>query len=138
MIRRPPRSTLFPYTTLFRSVLVAGRAAKRVHRDIHGRVELPQALRLDLVLGPLELVGHALHLSRREVLAELHRELVVAIEYTALARDAVFDVAADVLARVERRLLCKEARAESLGDPCVADKLAVDPRSEERRVGQEW
>src|SRR5256886_14468372 len=25
MIRRPPRSTLFPYTTLFRSVLVNGR-----------------------------------------------------------------------------------------------------------------
>src|SRR3712207_7236925 len=24
MIRRPPRSTLFPYTTLFRSVVVAG------------------------------------------------------------------------------------------------------------------
>src|SRR5437667_5428992 len=29
MIRRPPRSTLFPYTTLFRSIVVAslGRAA---------------------------------------------------------------------------------------------------------------
>src|SRR5436309_6467207 len=26
MIRRPPRSTLFPYTTLFRSVTVARRA----------------------------------------------------------------------------------------------------------------
>src|SRR2546422_8212416 len=26
MIRRPPRSTLFPYTTLFRSLLVGGRA----------------------------------------------------------------------------------------------------------------
>src|SRR5256885_12242822 len=26
MIRRPPRSTLFPYTTLFRSGLVAGKA----------------------------------------------------------------------------------------------------------------
>src|SRR5256885_2676844 len=25
MIRRPPRSTLFPYTTLFRSVLLDGR-----------------------------------------------------------------------------------------------------------------
>ena len=25
MIRRPPRSTLFPYTTLFRSELAAGR-----------------------------------------------------------------------------------------------------------------
>src|SRR5258708_24597467 len=27
MIRRPPRSTLFPYTTLFRSVVEAGAAA---------------------------------------------------------------------------------------------------------------
>src|SRR5256886_14572330 len=27
MIRRPPRSTLFPYTTLFRSVLVQGDAS---------------------------------------------------------------------------------------------------------------
>src|SRR3712207_8722320 len=26
MIRRPPRSTLFPYTTLFRSAIVAGDA----------------------------------------------------------------------------------------------------------------
>src|SRR2546421_12408105 len=31
MIRRPPRSTLFPYTTLFRSCVVAGaRAGMRV------------------------------------------------------------------------------------------------------------
>src|SRR5688572_32042304 len=29
MIRRPPRSTLFPYTTLFRSRLLAGDAALR-------------------------------------------------------------------------------------------------------------
>src|SRR2546425_6610103 len=29
MIRRPPRSTLFPYTTLFRSV--------HLHRDVHGQ-----------------------------------------------------------------------------------------------------
>src|SRR6516165_5759425 len=27
MIRRPPRSTLFPYTTLFRSIVPVGRAA---------------------------------------------------------------------------------------------------------------
>src|SRR2546422_3609989 len=37
MIRRPPRSTLFPYTTLFRSTRIrsptprAGRAARRAH-----------------------------------------------------------------------------------------------------------
>src|SRR3712207_6912441 len=29
MIRRPPRSTLFPYTTLFRSVAKAGRGAPK-------------------------------------------------------------------------------------------------------------
>src|SRR3989442_4505775 len=28
MIRRPPRSTLFPYTTLFRSIVPASRLAK--------------------------------------------------------------------------------------------------------------
>src|SRR3712207_7986365 len=32
MIRRPPRSTLFPYTTLFRSDLVEHRAVGRVRR----------------------------------------------------------------------------------------------------------
>src|SRR3712207_7689402 len=35
MIRRPPRSTLFPYTTLFRS----GRAARRQHRRSEGRAQ---------------------------------------------------------------------------------------------------
>src|SRR5438876_1991820 len=33
MIRRPPRSTLFPYTTLFRSVLVLLRDGE--HDDLH-------------------------------------------------------------------------------------------------------
>src|SRR2546427_9143038 len=30
MIRRPPRSTLFPYTTLFRSVFLMGQKVRRV------------------------------------------------------------------------------------------------------------
>src|SRR5690242_21513575 len=39
MIRRPPRSTLFPYTTLFRSRGPAsrGRAARRCSRAPHQR-----------------------------------------------------------------------------------------------------
>src|SRR2546426_8431425 len=42
MIRRPPRSTLFPYTTLFRSVLVQGELARARailigSRDVSGR-----------------------------------------------------------------------------------------------------
>src|SRR3712207_8898343 len=33
MIRRPPRSTLFPYTTLFRSVGISDAEARRRHSD---------------------------------------------------------------------------------------------------------
>src|SRR6266404_4868853 len=36
MIRRPPRSTLFPYTTLFRNLRAPRRAAQRLH-EIAGR-----------------------------------------------------------------------------------------------------
>src|SRR2546422_1652894 len=32
MIRRPPRSTLFPYTTLFRSILVVLRCPRRLEQ----------------------------------------------------------------------------------------------------------
>src|SRR5258708_34067277 len=33
MIRRPPRSTLFPYTTLFRSVMISGLRAAAALKD---------------------------------------------------------------------------------------------------------
>src|SRR5256885_16926969 len=43
MIRRPPRSTLFPYTTLFRSVIVGDRArytsAAKEHGSLARRVK---------------------------------------------------------------------------------------------------
>src|SRR2546428_5092798 len=42
MIRRPPRSTLFPYTTLFRSDRIeARRAARGIHagHDAHARAQ---------------------------------------------------------------------------------------------------
>src|SRR5256885_11720297 len=55
MIRRPPRSTLFPYTTLFRSEPVLRRALQRLrHRPhAHARVPLPsrRRKRLHAVLG---------------------------------------------------------------------------------------
>src|SRR2546427_5372690 len=45
MIRRPPRSTLFPYTTLFRSIGVFGlRAAGEITLPVAGALlELPEA-----------------------------------------------------------------------------------------------
>src|SRR2546422_6890394 len=36
MIRRPPRSTLFPYTTLFRSLPGAGLAGSGIPLDVGG------------------------------------------------------------------------------------------------------
>src|SRR3712207_9261767 len=43
MIRRPPRSTLFPYTTLFRSQEcgVGQQHPARVHRDVTGQAVEP-------------------------------------------------------------------------------------------------
>src|SRR5256885_9458618 len=35
MIRRPPRSTLFPYTTLFRSVFVAEAASVLIQTSVY-------------------------------------------------------------------------------------------------------
>src|SRR3712207_7749303 len=53
MIRRPPRSTLFPYTTLFRSVEAVGEE----HEHALGEVRLDLAL----VHGRLLLVGQEHH-----------------------------------------------------------------------------
>src|SRR2546429_6990366 len=50
MIRRPPRSTLFPYTTLFRSVGLDG--ARDVFRHVVGQAEA-LVLRLLLQNGDL-------------------------------------------------------------------------------------
>src|SRR3989454_930376 len=66
MIRRPPRSTLFPYTTLFRSLV------RQEHR--HARaVPAPVEHLLRLVAGRIEVDGRRLEdarLSRLEVVAE--------------------------------------------------------------------
>src|SRR2546428_8024926 len=44
MIRRPPRSTLFPYTTLFRSVLEVARVDRGIRSGLRGYRRLPATL----------------------------------------------------------------------------------------------
>src|SRR2546422_11710024 len=56
MIRRPPRSTLFPYTTLFRSF--TRRLERRLERAGRMRVVDQHRERLSLVHG-VESSGHA-------------------------------------------------------------------------------
>src|SRR5687768_18107931 len=48
MIRRPPRSTLFPYTTLFRSELSAG-VAHEINNPLNGIINFAQLLKDDEV-----------------------------------------------------------------------------------------
>src|SRR2546430_14907083 len=43
MIRRPPRSTLFPYTTLFRSLHDAGNGRREVRRQMTTQPIAPEA-----------------------------------------------------------------------------------------------
>src|SRR2546425_2595880 len=53
MIRRPPRSTLFPYTTLFRSVVRHGLLAQRRHTErVRGKVPVLELRRFQPVQRP--------------------------------------------------------------------------------------
>src|SRR5260221_5307674 len=57
MIRRPPRSTLFPYTTLFRSedqgrVRVVGVAREEIHPTVD-----PAGTLLACAIGPILVIG---------------------------------------------------------------------------------
>src|SRR3712207_3752981 len=55
MIRRPPRSTLFPYTTLFRSHVVLPQAVRRVVPPLlNDFISLQKDVALVAILGPLE------------------------------------------------------------------------------------
>src|SRR3712207_8187081 len=76
MIRRPPRSTLFPYTTLFRSVAVVERGedlAGDLERSL--RQDLP-ALLEDLAERP---TGDVLHDDERLHVAAVGGQLLAGV-----------------------------------------------------------
>src|SRR5258705_13813923 len=53
MIRRPPRSTLFPYTTLFRSAVLGGRSLGP-REQLCARLRRPQLLRREIGFGDFQ------------------------------------------------------------------------------------
>src|SRR3712207_8965594 len=62
MIRRPPRSTLFPYTTLFRSLLGLAVRDGRIPRNPAERIPLPRVTRQEprfLTHDEVERLGEA-------------------------------------------------------------------------------
>src|SRR5256885_12039671 len=89
MIRRPPRSTLFPYTTLFRSLVVGPRAQHEVD-DL-----VAEILGIGNARGLLDL----LHLGVERVAVEGLAGIVVAVLAVLYPVVGVGDVAVeDVLA----------------------------------------
>src|SRR3712207_8466356 len=74
MIRRPPRSTLFPYTTLFRSAggAVVGHV---VERDVQGRAEVQVLHRVDAGTAVV-VVGTVAGVGEEHVAAAARAELV--------------------------------------------------------------
>mgnify|MGYP006982547753 CR=1 FL=1 len=68
MIRRPPRSTLFPYTTLFRSIKIFPQDPDFIPVDVHfkgiqfGKLILPPA---NIVMIPLVVDG-SIYLNKND------------------------------------------------------------------------
>src|SRR3712207_7077540 len=75
MIRRPPRSTLFPYTTLFRSLFDGGPPEARVYRQLRAA----GVRRLDLLVSTHQSRDHqgGLH----EVLDRIPTRLMIENTY---------------------------------------------------------
>src|SRR5256885_7656186 len=73
MIRRPPRSTLFPYTTLFRSTAVGGTVLDHEQSQRHGRPAVPAVLEaLRAAALPRDRLQVATAAQRRQGRSEEH------------------------------------------------------------------
>src|SRR2546425_6165156 len=109
MIRRPPRSTLFPYTTLFRSLphelrVLADRFRDRTENDPLPRERLPERGR------HRDAVEHGVHRNAGEPLLLFDRDAELC--------ERLHELRIHLLQAVELRL--------SLGRRVVADRLIVD------------
>src|SRR2546430_8733201 len=66
MIRRPPRSTLFPYTTLFRSRLLEQAGLVR-QRPRERAAHMPEQLRFEQALGDRDRKSTRLNSSHSQI-----------------------------------------------------------------------
>ena len=110
-----------------RDVGVRRRQPQRVHRELEPRIEVPAVGGLDVILNLALLLEDLLHLVRRQFLAELRVDLVVAVQERANLRDAFLDVPEHRLGRIEPRLLVQEADADALGRERLADESSDPP-----------
>src|SRR5690349_24177721 len=84
MLRRPPRSTLFPYTTLFRSEFeiqfVDDREIADLQRTQHGRKSSGFVVQARRTASPLQLVAQQFEVDRKSTrLNSSHVEISYAV-----------------------------------------------------------
>src|SRR5258706_16483430 len=101
MIRRPPRSTLFPYTTLFRSPRIdirIGRHARGLARQYHRRAQsAPRPAR-----GTAECLWHAVRGVAGDAVRLAHRPEIRVRVHGALHLVALIPRAVWLRARLRR------------------------------------
>src|SRR5258706_5154368 len=101
MIRRPPRSTLFPYTTLFRSPADPARDVRRPRPHVH-------VVRVEEVLGP-EVVGAGVHPRSEEHTSELQ---------------SLTNLVCRLLLEKKKKLAQPPHHTESIGGNCRTRRVA--------------
>src|SRR2546427_6884606 len=120
MIRRPPRSTLFPYTTLFRSARGAPADEGQLVADLHeGGPDVVEELdlhhRLETADGHPDRASHDVGLRERgvedPVRPELALQVVGDLEHPALA----LDEAETLLPRAVGHVLAEDQHARVPG-----------------------
>src|SRR3712207_8063416 len=79
MIRRPPRSTLFPYTTLFRSVRVERTQAGRLNG--HVVVDVPLGKSVEMVMAARQQGRVLTRSDRRNERSEEHTSELQSRQY---------------------------------------------------------
>src|SRR2546425_2118030 len=110
MIRRPPRSTLFPYTTLFRSRYITDRFLPDKAIDLVD--EAAAKLRTEIDSMPSELD----EILRRVMQLEIEREAL---------RKETDEASKQRLAKLERELANLKAEADAMKAKWQAEKRAV-------------
>src|SRR3712207_3913538 len=86
MIRRPPRSTLFPYTTLFRSITLDGRRTT-VNAELKDQYSASEEAKAD-VMG----LYNILYMMRRGELPAAEREEALATYFAGIFRAVRFGI----------------------------------------------
>src|SRR2546425_6913845 len=141
MIRRPPRSTLFPYTTLFRSLGVdqledGGLAGAGVAREKH-ELALRDVKRNVLQGEPplregLEDIGELDHLQLRQGLGEVRDDVVGILQSDGKSQEPVGNASPGPGLRGEHGMGCEPRLGHERLDASEARRMRRDRERAER------